>query len=581
MKDTRFLHKRGYENSWALVIGIDNYASISPLGYAASDAKAIRDILISNFEFRAENVITLIDKEATKSSVLHAYSEFAGSKVGLDDRIIVFFAGHGHTLTGQRGEVGFLVPHDGNPNVISSMIRWDELTRNADLIKAKHQWFIMDACYGGLAVTRALSAGTARFLSDMYLRRACQVLTAGKANEVVADSGGPLPNHSIFTGHLLEALDGKAATQDGIITSNGVMSYVYGKVANDKNSNQTPHFGYVDGDGDLILKSPDGVSQSEDDERHGIDRLVSVPYDGELQSPQSLRNKIGAVKSALASSNGSIELHDMLMAEVRRFLVLTAEDNFALTASFSKKEFEERLVRYEEATGDLSLMLACVAHWGQPINRSAFAKALARSTDRLDMQGGNTLWLALRKYPLIIQLFNAGIGALSAGRYDWLNTLFEAKIEVEVNRSQSTNLVSVASETVLDFNRSGAFKTLPGHDRYKTPVSEYLYKVLQPGLDDVLFLGKSYENEFDRFEIFFCLAACDAEIQAGIGDWGPPGRFSWKGERGGRSPFKQLTTEADQLKSAWPPLQAGMFGGSYERFFKSALAINSMVSKGY
>jgi uncharacterized caspase-like protein len=113
------------------------------------------------------------------------------------------------------------VPYDGNPEKLATLIRWDELTRNADLITAKHILFIMDACYGGLAITRALKPGTMRFQKDMLMRPARQVLTAGKADEVVADLGGPLPNHSVFTGHLIEALQGKAESVPGLLTANG------------------------------------------------------------------------------------------------------------------------------------------------------------------------------------------------------------------------------------------------------------------------------------------------------------------------------------------------------------------------
>ena len=98
----------------------------------------------------------------------------------------------------------------------------------------------MDACYGGLAIMRALKPGSMRFLKDMLVRRSRQVLTAGKADEVVADLGGPLSNHSVFTGHLLEALDGKAADPTGILTANGVVAYVYKNVASDRGSQQTP-----------------------------------------------------------------------------------------------------------------------------------------------------------------------------------------------------------------------------------------------------------------------------------------------------------------------------------------------------
>ncbi len=102
-----------------------------------------------------------------------------------------------------RGEIGFLVPYDGKIEDLSTLIRWDDFTRNAELIHAKHIFFIMDACYGGLAITRFLPAGSVRYLKDMLNRYTRQVLTAGKADEQVADGGGPIPGHSIFTGHFL------------------------------------------------------------------------------------------------------------------------------------------------------------------------------------------------------------------------------------------------------------------------------------------------------------------------------------------------------------------------------------------
>ena len=67
--------------------------------------------------------------------------KFTGSGCDINDRIIFFFAGHGHTVSSRRGEIGYLVPVDGYPGDISTLIRWDELTRNADLINAKHIFF--------------------------------------------------------------------------------------------------------------------------------------------------------------------------------------------------------------------------------------------------------------------------------------------------------------------------------------------------------------------------------------------------------------------------------------------------------
>jgi len=50
------------------------------------------------------------------------------------------------------------------------------------------------------------------FLNDMVLRNFRQFFIAGKANKQVSDTSRPLPEHSVFTSHLIEGLKGKAAT---------------------------------------------------------------------------------------------------------------------------------------------------------------------------------------------------------------------------------------------------------------------------------------------------------------------------------------------------------------------------------
>lgn len=42
----------GYEKSWAIVIGIDEYAKWPRLEYASHDAQAIADTLTGQFKFR-------------------------------------------------------------------------------------------------------------------------------------------------------------------------------------------------------------------------------------------------------------------------------------------------------------------------------------------------------------------------------------------------------------------------------------------------------------------------------------------------------------------------------------------------
>ena len=153
-----------YSESWALVIGINDYEHAPPLSYARHDAEAVAAVLEDKFGFKNSNIVKLYDREANRDSIMNAFLQFTTDSYLPDDRLIVFYAGHGYTSSAKRGDVGYLVPANGNVANPATLIRWDELTRNSDLILAKHLLFIMDACYGGLAITRKFRAGSMRFL---------------------------------------------------------------------------------------------------------------------------------------------------------------------------------------------------------------------------------------------------------------------------------------------------------------------------------------------------------------------------------------------------------------------------------
>ena len=564
MRDLKFILQQKYETSRALVIGINEYTNAPPLGYAVSDAEEIKDILITEIGFEKDKVTYLSDKDATKSNILKSFLRFSNDDIKVDDRLFVFFAGHGHTRSGVKGEVGYLVPHDADMDDFSTFIRWDELTRNAELIRAKHILFVMDACYGGLAVHRDLKPGSSRFLKDMYQRFSRQVITAGKANEVVADSGGPLPNHSVFTGHFIEGIRGKAANEYGVITASGLMAYVYSKVSNDINSEQTPHYGQFDGDGDFIISVPQ-ENLAPEDETKGTDDLITIPYVLEARDTKTIDEKIDYVKELISSDTSQIKLHDFAVEEVRKFLSSTSEDSFAVQGSFSDDEFLERLESYEKHTRDLSSITACLSHWANDNQLNALTKIVSRSCDRLlESQGGLTVWLNLRWYPSLLLIYSAGIAAVESKNYKSIAEVFYTKLGSTDSSDKDSYFVQWVASAVGDLG--DVFKRIPEHERQYTPISEYLYTLLQPSLDDLFFLGKGYESVFDEFEILFALAVADIKKQEDSYIWGPIGRFGWKNRRHGTSPFQRLIGEAAKHKSNWPPIKAGMFGGDYKRF---------------
>ena len=254
-----------YDQSWAVVIGINDYQGQHPsLANAKNDAQAVAQILKESYGF--EHVVTMYDQEATQDAILNCLRDELPAQVGPNDRVVFFFAGHGTTREGRRG---YLIPQDAEQSKYADYVDMAELRGACEWIKAKHIFIVLDCCFSGVAAiaSRAAPQLPPRVLTDVYLQRiteqgAWQILTAGASDELAADSG-TRPGHSAFTSALLAGLEGQADENgDGIITASELANFVKPEVTRDsfgtRAKGQTPFFNYLggSGQGDLVFLRP-------------------------------------------------------------------------------------------------------------------------------------------------------------------------------------------------------------------------------------------------------------------------------------------------------------------------------------
>ena len=236
-----------YDNSWALIIGIDKYQNVQNLNYAVKDAESIQDILVNSFNFPEGNITLLKNEEANKDAILKAFSDLT-IKAEYNDRVLIYFAGHGETMDlTEGGERGYLLPVDGDrKNLYLSSIGMDELEKISEMSKAKHMLYLVDACYGGIAAvgSRGLpDSTTPDFIEKITRNRAVQIITAGGRGEQVIEKSKW--GHSAFTLNLKRGLgDGNADMNgDGYITANELGMFLREKVTIDSENQQTPQYG--------------------------------------------------------------------------------------------------------------------------------------------------------------------------------------------------------------------------------------------------------------------------------------------------------------------------------------------------
>lgn len=261
------------------VIGIDRYRAWPRLTNAVGDARgAMAAFARLGFEPAAP---PLFDEDATADAI-RALTADQLSGLHTDDSLIVFFAGHGHTVTralGGGGEVktGYVVPVDGaEPG--GSTVRWlrlDSWLRDLAQLPPRHILVILDACHSGIAlgaVEKWRGAGdvATKSLEQLARRRSRRVITSALDDQRALDSG-PVAGHSLFTGCLIEALDGGLARHGELITGTQLGLYLQQRVTTYPMSGQTPDVGALQEDnrGELLLRivTTDGLAEDAGAER--------------------------------------------------------------------------------------------------------------------------------------------------------------------------------------------------------------------------------------------------------------------------------------------------------------------------
>ena len=225
------------KNIWAVVIGIDKYPNIRQLKYAVNDAGLFYDHLVKRNQIPGENVVLLLNQDATLTKIRSVLGTDLKNKAGKDDMVVIYFAGHGATERDAQSPDGdglekYLLPFEADlKDLYATALPMDELSKIFNRIRSERLIFIADACYSGASGGRTIGAGGMRAsISEAFIDRIAGgkgrvIMTASGANEVSAEKDEL--GHGVFTYYLVEGLKGKADTdKDGVVTVDEAFNYV-------------------------------------------------------------------------------------------------------------------------------------------------------------------------------------------------------------------------------------------------------------------------------------------------------------------------------------------------------------------
>lgn len=243
-----------------VAVGINRFPGLDPKGganldFASEDARAFVEALTRNSSGQYDKVaVHLLDENSsqvpTRANVLAALREVRQS--GPDDTVIVFLASHG--FSDPAGNYYF-VPKDAQgaeakaaaagqlkPSEIRTLVLWQEVF-DSMRAAAGRRFLIVDTCQAqGIEGNFDAHTLAKRSASSLFA-----LFVASQAEEQAQEYAEG--NHGLFTFALLEALTGKADTDnDGKVTMQEAFEYVRSRVEKlrDPRKPQTPGFNAPD-----------------------------------------------------------------------------------------------------------------------------------------------------------------------------------------------------------------------------------------------------------------------------------------------------------------------------------------------
>ncbi|MDT7781309.1 MAG: hypothetical protein QOC99_3821 [Acidobacteriota bacterium] len=229
-----------YDKSYALVIGVSDYASGWPkLPGVKKDIEAVARAL------ERQGFLVTVVENPDSAQLDKAFKTFIDTYgLNVENRLLFYFAGHGHTIKQSYGEeMGYIVPVDApNPTrdpagFMSKAMDMQQMELYARRIQSKHALFLFDSCFSGALF--ALSRAVPDNISYKTARPVRQFITSGSADETV-------PDRSIFREQFIEAIEGEAdSNHDGYVTGTELGEFLQDKVVNYSRNAQHPQYGKI------------------------------------------------------------------------------------------------------------------------------------------------------------------------------------------------------------------------------------------------------------------------------------------------------------------------------------------------
>lgn len=208
------------DNKRALLVGINKYSS-SPLNGCVNDVYSIKSLLQTKYNYKSENITTLLDDQATRNNIL---KEFFNLIMSGADYLVFHFSGHG-----TQSHASDTNEHDGYDETIVTFnidhILDSEIKSLLTFLSPhKKMTMIFDCCHSGsiadlkYQVINKYNRLVILQDNNSEIKADITCLSGCRDDQTSADVKDKYSSYGLFTRTLIDILKNKSYTNGGLYT---------------------------------------------------------------------------------------------------------------------------------------------------------------------------------------------------------------------------------------------------------------------------------------------------------------------------------------------------------------------------
>ena len=292
--------------------------------------------------------------------------------------------------------------------------------------------------------------------------------------------------------------------------------------------------------------------------------------------PLSTEAAVASLKRYIPDPRYRIQLSDLIDKTVERVVDVTSGEAFAVQGGPepTTESVTARVRRYEAACSTLLAMAMTGGYWAEGEHYPVWQRALQR-LGSIPLSSGLTFWIELQRYPATLLLYALGLGAVEAGRLQFLGHM----LGTTIHREHREDVPAVKMLPPFCFFSDGrVMRILEGMEKRKVPLNDWIHETLWPCAEHIIRDDNRYALVFDKLETLIALSYAHYKGKWSEWYWAPLGAFVHRSEnrvRILREIEESLSTERDES----PFVTCKIFGETAEDCKQGLEALEQFIAK--